>query len=223
MSFTLNLPVNSVSFGQVSTIILRELYRKNINDFVLYPIGDRIDLSSQDIDEPFARFIQEKANGFLSKLKRQDPCFKLWHLNGSIDSVSDKRYLLSFYELDNPTQEELNIVKNQNKVFFSSRYTVDTFKMLGSNNVEHIPLAFDNYNFKRIEKKYFDDNRIVFNLVGKLEKRKNHKKVIQAWAKKFGNNSNYHLQCSVYNPFFKEEDNKKMIMEILEGKNYFNI
>ena len=33
MSFTLNLPVNSVSFGQVSTLLLRELYKKNLNDF----------------------------------------------------------------------------------------------------------------------------------------------------------------------------------------------
>lgn len=223
MSFILNLPVNSVSFGQVSTLILRELHKKNINNFVLYPIGERIDLSSQEIDESFAKFIQDRANGFLHKLKRGEPCFKLWHLNGSIDSVSDKRYLLSFYELDNPTQEELNIIRNQNKVFFSSKYTVDTFKMLGCSNVEYLPLAFDHYNFRRIEKKYFDDNRIVFNLVGKLEKRKNHKKVIQAWAKKFGNNPNYHLQCSIYNPFFKEEDNKKLILDILEGKNYFNI
>jgi len=223
MSFILNLPVNSVSFGQVSTLILRELHKKKINDFVLYPIGNQIDLSSQDIDESFAKFVQERSENFISNIKRENSCFKLWHLNGSLDSCSDKRYLLSFYELDNPTKEEINIVKNQNKVFFSSNYTVDTFKSFGCSNVEYLPLAFDHYNFKTLNKKYFSDDRIVFNLVGKLEKRKNHKKVIQAWVKRFGNNPKYHLQCSIYNPFFKEEDNKNLIIDILEGKNYFNI
>jgi len=223
MSFTLNLPVNSVSFGQVSTLLLRELYKKNLTDFNLYPIGDRLDLSTQELDEGFFKFVQERTNGFLQRVKRKDSCFKLWHLNGSFESVSDKRYLLSFYELDNPTAEEVNIVKNQDKVFFSSNYTVDTFKMFGCSNVEYLPLAFDKYNFKQLNKKYFSDDRIVFNLVGKLEKRKNHKKVIQAWVKKFGNNPKYHLQCAIYNPFLKEEDNKTLIMSILEGVNYFNV
>lgn len=223
MSFTLNLPVNPVSFGQVSTLLLKEIYLKKINEFVLYPIGDRLDLSTQDGEEDFFKFLQEKTTSFLANVKRQNPCFKLWHLNGSLESASDKRYLLSFYELDAPTKEEINIVKNHDKVFFSSKYTVDIFKMFGCSNVEFLPLAFDKYNFKRLEKKYFSNDRIVFNLVGKLEKRKNHKKVIQAWLKKFGNNHKYHLQCSIYNPFFKEEDNKNLIANILEGKNYFNI
>jgi glycosyltransferase involved in cell wall biosynthesis len=223
MSFTLNLPVNSVSFGQVSTLLLRELYKKNLNDFTLYPIGDRFDLSTQESDQGFFNFLQSHASDFLSKIKRTDPVFKLWHLNGSLDSASNKRYLLSFYELDNPTKEEINIVKNQDKVFFSSKYTVDIFKTFGCSNVEFLPLAFDHYNFKKLDKNYFKNDRIVFNLVGKLEKRKNHKKVIQAWIKKFGNNPKYHLQCSIYNPFLKEEDNKTLLSSILEGVNYFNI
>jgi hypothetical protein len=222
MSFTLNLPVNSVSFGQVSTLILRELYQKNIN-FTLYPIGDRYDLSSQESDEGFFKFIQDRTNNFLANIKREEPCLKLWHLNGSIESPSDKRYLISFYELDNPTKEEVNIVKNQDRVFFTSKYTIEIFKSFGCTNVEYMPLAFDKYNFKTLNKQYFTDGRIVFNLTGKLEKRKHHKKIIQSWLKKYGNNKDYHLQCAIYNPFLKEEDNKALFASILEGKNYFNI
>jgi hypothetical protein len=222
MSFALNLPINSVSFGQVSTLLIRELYNKNI-DFTLFPIGDRIDLSSQEVDDKFMEYIKKSSNEFLSKLHRNQSCFKLWHLNGSIESFSDKRYLLSFYELDSPTKEEINIVKNNNTVFFSSKNTVETFKMFGCSNVEHLPLAFDKYNFKQLNKKYFDEDRIVFNLVGKLEKRKHHKKIIQSWLNKFGNNPKYHLQCAIYNPFLKEEDNKALFNSILEGKSYFNI
>jgi hypothetical protein len=222
MSFALNLPINSVSFGQVSTLLLRELHKRD-TDFTLFPIGDRIDLSSQEIDDKLMEYIKKNSNEFLSKLHRNQPCFKLWHLNGSLESFSDKRYLLSFYELDSPTKEEINIVKNNNTVFFSSKNTVETFKMFGCSNVEYLPLAFDKYNFKQLNKKYFDEDRIVFNLVGKLEKRKHHKKIIQSWVKKFGNNPKYHLQCAIYNPFLKEEDNKTLFASILEGKNYFNV
>jgi hypothetical protein len=222
MSFTLNVPVNAVSFGQVSTLILREFYKKNL-DFKLFPIGNNADLSTQDIDESFYNYISSKSLDFLSNIQRTDPCFKLWHLNGSLESVSDKRYLLSFYELDSPTKTELNIVKNHDKVFFTSKYTVDIFKSFGCNNVYYLPLAFDKYNFSKLNKQYFNDDRIIFNLTGKLEKRKHHKKVIQAWLKKYGNQNGYHLQCAIYNPFLKEEDNKTLFASILEGQNYFNI
>lgn len=222
MSFTLNVPINSVSFGQLSFLLVTELYKKNI-DFNLLPIGDRLDLSAFSSDKDIFNYVQQKSSGFLSKVKRTDPCFKLWHLNGSLESVSNKRLLLSFYELDSPTKEEVNIIKNQDKVFFSSNYAIDIFKSFGCSNLEFLPLAFDKYHIKKLDKTYFNDGRIVFNLVGKLEKRKNHAKVIKAWLKRFGNDKRYHLQCAIFNPFLKEEDNKNLFSSILEGKNYFNI
>lgn len=223
MSFILNVPLNSVSFGQVSSLIIREFFLDKDLDYTILPIGNGIDLSSQDIEENFANYIKSKTDDILYKIKRENPCFKLWHINGSIESTSNKRFLLSFYELDNPTKEELNIVKNHDRVFFSSNHAVNIFKNLGCSNVEYLPLAFDKYNFKKIDKTYFNDDRIIFNLAGKLEKRKHHKKIIQTWLKKYGNQRGYHLQCSIYNGFLKEEDNKALCNSILEGKNYFNI
>jgi len=222
MSFTLNIPINSVSFGQISTILLRELYSKKINPDVL-PIGNAIDLSTQDnIDENFSNWLKSNAENFLSKYSKNNKCFKIWHLNGSSESIGNERYLFSFYELDAPTEEEVNIVKNQDVVIFSSKYTIDTFKQYGCSNLKFIPLPFDKYNFFKKDKQYFND-RITFNLTGKLEKRKNHKKVIQAWVKKYGNNPKYSLQCSLYNPFLKPQDQEILIASILEGKSYFNI
>jgi hypothetical protein len=221
MDFSLNLPINSVSFGQTSTLILRELFNRNINPLIS-PIGGNVDLSSQQIDQNFAKWIEPNINSFLANHKRTNKIFKLWHLNGSLESLSEKQILFSFYELDSPTQAELNIVKNNHKVIFSSKYSIEVFKNHGCSNLEYVPLAFDKYNFQKLDKVYFKD-RIVFNLVGKLEKRKHHKKVIQTWLKKFGNDQRYHLQCAIYNPFLKEEDNKALINSILEGKDYFNI
>lgn len=218
----LNLPVNAVSFGQVSTLILKEFYKKN-TAFNLYPIGNSVDLSTQDVDQNFFEWIKNKADGYLHKIKKDHTCFKLWHLNGSFDSCCCDQHLFSFYELDSPTKEEINIARNQKSLILSSTYACDIFKNAGCNNVKFIPLGFDKYNFKRIEKPYFSEERVVFNLVGKLEKRKHHKKIIQSWAKKYGNNPRYSLQCSIYNHFIKDEDQKNLLIYILEGENYYNI
>ena len=187
MSLAFNLPINSVSFGQISTLILRELYNSKVNVGIL-PIAN-VDLSTQsDLSQEFANWLQQSINSSLETFNRKNKIFKLWHLNGSFESYSNEQVLLSFYELDQPTKVELNTVKNNHKVLFSSKETVDIFRNLGCNNVEYIPLAFDKYNFNRIDKSYFVDDRIVFNLVGKLEKRKHHLKLIKLWAQKFGNN-----------------------------------
>ena len=222
MSLALNLPVNSVSFGQISTLILREFFvSKTSVDIV--PIGNP-DLSTQaDLNKEFTEWLQQSINSSLEKIDRKNKIFKLWHLNGSLESYSNEQTLLSFYELDQPTKVEINTVRNNSKVLFSSKETVEIFKKLGCKNVEYIPLAFDKYNFNRIDKSYFTDDRIVFNLVGKLEKRKHHLKLIDLWAKKFGNNKKYALQCCIFNPFMKPEDQNNLISQSLQGINYFNI
>jgi len=221
MEFSLNLPINSVSFGQVSTLLLRELFLKN-KVVPIFPIGQP-DLSSQNIEKDFGEWLQSNINLSLSKHSRKNKIFKLWHINGSLESFSEKQILFSFYELDSPTEVELNIIKNNDKVLFSSKYSIDIFKKYGCNNIDYLPLAFDKYNFKKLEKDFFSD-RIVFNLLGKLEKRKHHKKIIQTWLKKFGNDKRYHLQCAIFNPFLKPEDQQNLIQHsILENKNFFNI
>lgn len=222
MSLSINVPINSVSFGQISTLFLRELHKRNA-DINLIPVGNNFDLSCQDDEPVFFNWLKEKSVGHIKKVKRSDKGFKLWHLNGSLESYSNDQTLFSFYELDSPTAEEVNIVNNQKCTIFSSNYSCEAFRQMGCENVKYVPLAFDKYNFKKLDKQYFNDGRIVFNLVGKLEKRKNHKKVIEAWIKKFGNNKDYMLQCAIFNPFIKMEDNQTLISSILMGQNYFNV
>jgi len=223
-----NLPLNPVSFGQISTSLVRYLFEEK-REISLFPIGN-IDLSAQDFvikQDQYSRDFQEWIGrgivNAMDKFKRKKSLFKLWHLNGSMESFSDNQSLLSFYELNMPTKAEINIINNNYQVFFSSQYTVDIFKQYGVKNVNYMPLFFDRYNFSKKDKNYFDDDRVVFNLVGKLEKRKNHLKIIRAWAKKFGNNNKYFLQCALFNPFLKPEDQNRMIASALDGIGYFNI
>ena len=225
-SVTFNVPINTVSFGQISTLLLKTFYKRSLvgedlPELKVFPLNGQVDLSSQSKDDLFELWLQKRTEAAVETHSRDDNCFKLWHLIGSMESYSREQTLLSFYELDSPTKIEINIAKN-NKTLFSSRYTCDVFKSFGV-DCEYVPLVFDDLNFKRLDKEYFNDGRVTFSLVGKLEKRKGHEKVLRAWSKKFGDNKKYFLNCALYNPFLKPEQNNGFIHQALGGKNYFNI
>jgi len=215
-----NLPLNSTSLGQVSFSILRELYKRKLQ-INLFPIGG-VDISTQIQDNEFVSWIQQSISSSLKEHKKTTPVFKLWHLNGSLESFSNKQVLLSFYEVDSPTSTEINIAKNNEKLILSSNYAVSIFKNLGLDNVEFLPLAFDSTHFKQIPKKNIDS--IQFGLFGKLEpQRKRHLKTLSLWAKKYGNNPNYTLNCAVFNHFIDPNVQSQLINQALNGQKYFNI
>ena len=219
--FALHLPLNGVSFGQVSTALLREFHQRGVQPS-LFTIG-QIDLSTQEISEDFNKWIQSCAKKAFTEHDRNVPVFKLWHLNhDSLTSYSKEQSLFTFYELDEPTPFELNIARNQKQLFVSSNYTKKILEANGLTNCNFIPLGFDKHNFVSKDQQYLE-GKIVFNLTGKLEKRKHHKDVIQAWLKKYGNNKDYVLQCAIANPFIEENDFKALISQIIGGKSYFNL
>ena len=223
MRLTFNSPLNGVSFGQVSTALLRELYSRKENDGLLIAlIGDKADLSSQEKDDGFFEWVGQRIDDYNPFHSRTFPTFRLWHLQGSMGWISDNQALMSFYELDDPTPTELNIAKNNRRLVFTSQYSCDLFKSR-SVDATYIPLGFDSHNFRVTDKKYFDDDRIVFNLCGKFEFRKHHAKILKAWAKKFGNDRKYYLQCTVYNSFLNAEVNNSLVSSALGGNRFFNI
>ena len=217
----LHLPINGVSFGQVSTALLREYYQKGVQPFI-FTIG-QVDLNSQEADKDFTKWIESCIKKSFEEYKRSTPILKLWHLNHeSLSSYSKSQTLFTFYELDHPTTYEVNIAKNQSNIIVSSNHAKEIFEAVGLTNCHYVPLGFDKNNFKVKDQQYLE-GKIVFNLTGKLEKRKHHKEVIQAWVKKYGNNKDYVLQCAITNPFMKEEDFKSRLSHILDGKSYFNL
>jgi hypothetical protein len=223
MEFALNLPLGVVSFGQVSTLILREIHKKCL-DPCIFPIGNQVDLSSQsNLTPEFGQWLQNNVNKALKTHKRTSKILKLWHLNGALESLSDKQVLFTFYECSNPTAEEINIAKNQEKVIFSCDYAANLFKDFGC-NVSKIPLAFDKYNFYKKDKEYFTDGRISFLLPGKFEiTRKRTKKIIQAWVKKFGNNRKYFLNCAVANVFLNQDQQNALFRDSLNNQHVPNV
>jgi glycosyltransferase involved in cell wall biosynthesis len=221
MNLSLHLPVNSVSFGQVSTALLREMHKRGLEP-CLFPVGG-VDINCQPPDKSFSDWIDVCVKKSQLTHNRKTPIFKLWHVNGSLESFSERQVLFTFYELDQPTERELNIIKNNSRVLVSNEEAKGILAMNGAENVKTVPLAFDDFNFKVLNKKYFSDDRIVFNLAGKFEKRKHHVKAIRTWIKTYGNNPKYFLQCAIWNPFLKPEDNNQIVQQIMEGKEYFNV
>ena len=225
MKLSLNVPINSVSFGQVSIALLKEIfYRSMFSDGIdlsIFPIG-QVDLSSQsNVDEDFNIWLDKILKNSPLTHSRKTPSLKLWHLNGGFESFSEKQLLLSFYELDGPTLPEKTIAKD-NLTVFTSEYTVETFREHGV-DTHYVPLGFDKHNFNILDKDYHNEDKIVFNLTGKFEKRKNHHKTIRAWARKYGNDKRFSLQCAIWNNFMPEDQNRSLFNNLLEGKEYFNI
>lgn len=219
--FALNLPLNPVSFGQISTSLFREISKAGLKP-AYFPIGN-IDLSTQKPDNDFNQCLQECLN-FNKKHSRKNPVIKLWHLQDLIQSYSENQIGITFLETDSVSETEANIIRNQKTLFVTSNYTKRIMEDIGLTNVKYLPLGFDSFNFYNTKKKYFDDGRIVISVVGKLEVlRKRHGKIISALAKKYGNNREIAIHLLTYNVFLNPEDNQGMLNQILGGNRYFNI
>ena len=217
----LRAPFNSLSFGNVSYNFAKELYRKDIKTSI-FPIGQNFDFSAFDkMDEDFKKWIESSTNNRLTSIDKDIPTLTLWHLNGGETRISENNTLYSFYELDNPTLTEKNLVDFQNKTIFSSSDAKKHFELVNCENVHNVPLGFDE-DFHNTGKKYLE-GKVHFGLMGKWEKRKHTGDIIKAWASKYGNNHKYQLTCCVLNPFFKPEQMNQIISQTLEGKQYGNI
>lgn len=218
-----DLPINGLSFGNVSIAILRECYRRGMNPNV-FPMNGQVDLATQVPDEKFTQWLGHCINKAQREACRKSPSIRLWHIQNSLQSYSetDSR-LIVFHELDSLTSTEINILKNQDKVYVTSTYTQQVFKMFGV-DAEYLPLGFDNHNFRVLEKRPKMDGVTSFSMFGKWEPlRKGHAQTLRAWVKRYGNNAKYRLNLSVTNPFVKPEVLNQMIGQALEGKSYFNV
>lgn len=228
MDIVFNVPINRVSFGQVSINLIKEAKQAG-HHVLLVPIGP-VDLATSNPSEEFKQWISSAIEAGTFKLDREMKCVKLWHIavpdehvgvKGSYESPTKNCTFVSFYELDSPTPVELNVVRQFDTVF-TSRYTCDVFANNGVKS-RFAPLAFDKDSFSITGKKYFNDDRIVFAILGKFENRKHHSKMIQAWVKRFGNDRRFYLQCAVYNPFFNPQMNSQLLIGSMGGKQYWNV
>ena len=217
----LKAPFNSLSLGNVSYNIARELYNKEI-EVSLFPHAGNFDFSPFDkLDKDFKKWLENSANSRLHTIDSKTPCLSVWHLNDSIDMPGKKTFLYTFYEANDPTFTEKKICDFHDHVIFSSSYAKQSFDNVGCSNTSYTPLGWD-VDFFETNKDYLKD-KIHFGLIGKWEKRKHTEKIIKAWIKKFGNNPDYQLSCCIVNPFFKTDEMNFVIGQALENKHFSNV
>lgn len=212
-------PLNTLSFGNVSYNILRELSKTGV-EVGLFPVGNA-DLSAFEPSEKFVGWLRDCIDKRWELLQEGVPTLKLWHFNGGENRKTPVQNLLTFFECSDPTNAEVSIAKSQNKVLLSSTYAQERLASRGVKNSVFVPLGFDG-DFFNTNKKYLE-GVTHFGLMGKFEKRKHTAGIIRAWAKAFGNNNAFQLTCCVTNPFFKPEQMQAAIHQVLDGKRYTNI
>ena len=221
MKLLVNAPINALSFGNVSVNILRELFKKNI-DLIFFPIGDKAEMDAYDKIEPdFVKYLQAATNDRYSKISKDIPSLKLWHIFGSETRYSKNQSLFTFHEVSEVTNIEKNLLSLQDRIFVSSNYTKNIFNLNGLDNVTHVQLGFDN-DFQITNKTYLQD-KIHFGILGKFENRKNTARIIKSWLKLFGNKPEYQLSCAITNPFLDKARFQNELLKVLEGKQYNNL
>ena len=75
-----NVPINSVSFGQISTLLLKTYHKKvmageDLPELRLFPLGGQVDLASQSKDDLFELWLQKRSIDALENHPKTDPCF----------------------------------------------------------------------------------------------------------------------------------------------------
>lgn len=214
MKILVDAPLNSLSLGNVSYNIIRELIDKG-HDVGIFPVSGKVDLGAYDIPDYLVAKINAGIENRFDYLSEDIPSLRVWHLNGSEDRKNSRQYLYTFYECNQPTDIERKICNAQTKTIFSSSSSADMF------GAEFVPLGFDKDFFQT--KKQYLQGVTHFGLMGKFEKRKHTGEIIRAWANKYGNDNKYQLTCCITNPFFNDEEMNHLINSCLEGKRYTNI
>ena len=120
MKLLLEIPLNRLSFGNVSYNLVRELHKLNI-EIGIFPIGN-IDLSAFDVSDELKAYIEQAIDQRWEFLKQDIPCLKLWHLNGSENRKNKDQFLFTFYECNEPTDPEVALCTHQDLTFFSFSY-----------------------------------------------------------------------------------------------------
>ena len=153
MKLIFNAPLNSLSFGNVSYNILRELYKKN-SDISFFPVGEKTEMDSFDkIEQDFITYLKSSSDERYSKLEKSSPTLKLWHILGSETRYTPHQSLFTFHETSEVTEIEKKILSLQDNVFVTSNYTKNNFEINGIENVHFVPLGFD-ADFHKTDKEY---------------------------------------------------------------------
>lgn len=194
-NFSIEVPLNQTSLGQQGAGILVEMFRRELSPNI-FTIS-QVDLSQLNIPEGFIDWLNLCTNKAPSNFKKDEVNLKLWHISGSHLKVGYKNRLHTVHELDKITDTEVNIMRQYDSVTVPSVYNQQVFAAGGIKS-DVVPNFFDQRHIFET-KIHKDENITYWSLIGKYEKRKHTKHLIDLWIRKYGGNKEHRLNLSVWN------------------------
>lgn len=211
MILNINAPVNTTSYGYVSSNIIRELNRSG-HDIRYIPIGQITP------DEELLPEIKES-------LLRWDysfdaPCLKIWHQH-DLDAFYGKgvRIGMPIFELERFNVKELHSLSNPDRIFVCSHWAKDVIEdqvKSQINNVTVVPLGIDPDIFKPCDLPTVD--KTIFGNFGKWETRKGHDVLVDIFNKAFEKEDDVVLVMMPHNFFLNQDQTNQWINKYKNSK-----
>lgn len=195
----IDAPLNSLSLGQVTINILKQLHKRQI-DCCIFPYGGHGNLEAYDLKPEFVEWLKDKTENAYKHFSKKNKTLKIWHIENSDHTMSNDNFLYTFHELDNLTPTEIAILNSQQHIFTACDFNKDVFNSFGVENVTTAALGLSD-EFFSFNKRLESADRTVWFIGGKLEKRKAHIEAIRSWISVFGNSTQHKLILCLYNPF----------------------
>ncbi|MGH7138897.1 MAG: glycosyltransferase, partial [Pirellulales bacterium] len=196
-AINLTCPINQLGYGVVGLNVLKALSRTG-REVACWPIG-RIDAGADD------RQLIEEAIERQKRFDGRAPSIRIAHQNHLAEHVGSPRIGFPIFELDQFTQQELNHLRNQDRLLVTCQWAKEIVESCGalpeSGLVGIAPLGVDRTIFHEPLDDVHDRPRTtVFLSVGKWERRKGHDLLLEAFNKAFGPQDDVELWMLTFNP-----------------------
>lgn len=219
MGLSLEIPVSTTSFGQISYSMLEYAYKRNLTFNLAFVSGVGDFRWFDKADERFFSYVSARHNCYQSRLSNDDVFFKLWHIRGAEYCLPhSKKFLLTFHELDCITETEANILNLYDGIFVTSSFTKDVFLDGGVQKPVHVVrFGIDRTHFYKLDRRKSND-KIIIAVFGKAEKRKHTIPTCRYLVKRFGGNREFEIRLHIHNHFLNQQEMDSIYAAIFEGK-----
>jgi len=203
MQINLTGPASNLGYGYAVQYILYELSKNNTVSF--FPIGQ------PQPEKKFHECIKKSLENAVF-FNTKAPSLRIWHQFDLAQHVGKIKIGYPFFELDKFTPREKHHLESCDYIFTASewgRQIVINETNLTEDRVFNVPLGVDTSIFYP-KNKIIDDTTKFIN-IGKIEIRKGHGELIEAFNKAFELDDNVELYMMWDNPFLNEKQTNEWI------------
>jgi glycosyltransferase involved in cell wall biosynthesis len=205
----INCPVGKTGYGITSLNILKKLSLIQDLEVSLFPIGQQIELNSEN-EKSLIQTLIKNSESF----DGSSPCLKIWHQFDLAYRIgTGDYYSFPFFEIDKLKTKEKYHLNSCDNIFVASAWAKQVLEQNDIIKPIYIaPLGVDLDIFKPSEHniKIENDNYIFFH-IGKWEHRKGQDFLIKAFESAFDLDDKVELWLMPHNPFLNQEENKYWI------------